>query len=310
MIVSTINEPPISGDVRNNVTRIIREVLQAITTDGSQFVVNDTVWYMSRPRGQVSPCVVNSATYISRSFQQELALRKGWRGETTSAGQRIDGYGEVGLNSQACQLSRDSIIDFLEEYADTTKVLADIGLLFKRFYNMYVARSCFTIDKSVPNSLHHYFTSTPHDDVIRIGLEFETGNIASSFRAFQKLDALFSAGKIDVGVFVTSFDKANCATRIWPGSNRNGSFEELRNRNYQENIAVPLWEFGFQPDRYDSSAMYLGSSCELYEIVPKCEDRTISGQKYEIFFGEDNQEVLKPVGGIVGTDRLTSIQEQ
>ena len=75
-------------------------------------------------------------------------------------------------------------------------------------------------------------------------------NIASSFRSLYKLGFLYSEFEIDAGVFITSIDKNNCATRIWPVSNRNGSFQELKQRNYKRMVVLPLWEFGFAPDGF------------------------------------------------------------
>ena len=75
-------------------------------------------------------------------------------------------------------------------------------------------------------------------------------NIASSFRSLYKLGFLYSESEIDAGVFITSIDKNNCATRIWPVSNRNGSFQELKQRNYKRMVVLPLWEFGFAPDGF------------------------------------------------------------
>jgi hypothetical protein len=131
-----------------------------------------------------------------------------------------------------------------------------------------------------------------------VGVEFETGNIASSFRALTKLGNLFSAGKIDAGVFVTSNDKANCAARIWPASNRNGSFEELRRRRYKDNVALPLWEVGFAPDAFDSSAPYLGIDGSLYRPVASPtvaeEDEEIDGVRYSEWLGERGDTILRP----------------
>lgn len=113
-----------------------------------------------------------------------------------------------------------------------------------------------------------YFAHTGDASVtIRIDLEFETGNIASSFRALDKLETLFVTGFIEYGVFVTSIDKEHAAARIWPQSNRNGSFAELENRNYRNNRTVPLWEFGFEPDAFDPNGPYFNNSV-LYRPVP------------------------------------------
>ena len=73
----------------------------------------------------------------------------------------------------------------------------------------------------------------------------------------MKLSVLFGTGKIDAGVFITSLDKSKAATRIWPARNRNGSFQELQQRQYRVFAELPLWEIGFAPDGFSSTAKYL-----------------------------------------------------
>ena len=129
---------------------------------------------------------------------------------------------------------------------------------------------------------------------LRVGLEFETGNIASSFRALIKLNNLYADGHIDLGVFVASIDKARCATRIWPVTNRNGSFEELDARDFRANLIVPLWEFGFAPDEFSSDVSYLGQDGSVYS--PQSTGRSIdhAGTRYEVWTGDRGRELLRP----------------
>ena len=108
-------------------------------------------------------------------------------------------------------------------------------------------RGCFNLSGLDP-SFHASFRQGTGTVPLRVGLEFETGNIASSFRSLNKLNFLFREGEIDAGVFITSADKGTTAARIWPMSNRNGSFEELERRNYRETISFPVWKFSFAPD--------------------------------------------------------------
>ena len=123
----------------------------------------------------------------------------------------------------------------------------------------------------------------------RIGLEFETGNIASSFRAINKLQTLFNEDLIDVGVFITSKSKENGAARIWPSSNRNGSFEELSNRKYQTQRSYPHIDISFWPDGYDNSAPYFDEhGCfQLSEI----QTARVNGKMYEL--GKNRSGELK-----------------
>jgi hypothetical protein len=295
--VTVVAEPSIQRSLRQRVSNDITAALQAVVTIARRFIVNDSIWYARKRRGGVSPCVVNSASYISSRFQSALEKLPGWKAETTIDGQNIDGYGEFQEQGIGYTLSRTEIFKFLDEYA--TGHLApdvDIGSVTARIYGMYVARNLFELSE-IPDSLHHYFTARPVDAPVRIGVEFETGNIASSFRALTKLGNLFSAGKIDAGVFVTSNDKANCAARIWPVSNRNGSFEELRRRRYKDNVVLPLWEVGFAPDGFDSSAQYLGISGSLYRPAPSPhvaeEDIVIDGVRYSEWLGENGDAILR-----------------
>ena len=157
---------------------------------------------------------------------------------------------------------------------------------------MYIKREMFTLER-IPKELHHYFIKTQSSIKLRVGVEFETGNIGSSFRAILKLNNLFLKQHIDIGVFITSNDKNNCATRIWPVSNRNGSFVELENRNYLDNVNLPLVEFGFSPDSFSSKALYLGENGELF--APKRTDRkiTFKGRVYSVYLGANDEEILK-----------------
>lgn len=94
-------------------------------------------------------------------------------------------------------------------------------------------------------------------------------------------------------MFITSIDKERAAARIWPSSNRNGSFAELENRHYRQNRTVPLWEFGFEPDAFDDSAPFFNNST-LYEPVPT--NRTVKhdGVSYDVF-KRGSEQVLRRV---------------
>jgi hypothetical protein len=171
-----------------------------------------------------------------------------------------------------------------EETPDTTAV---------RLYQMYVARTCFDIG-TLAAKYHPHFTKTTDPKKLRIGLEFETGNIASSFRALTKLGFLYRLGKIDAGVFITATDKQNVAARIWPSANRNGSFEELSARRYRDTIYFPVWEFGFAPDQYDRSAPYLGPKKTTYFLRATGVTKKVGGHDYEVW-NDGKKDLLKRV---------------
>lgn len=160
-------------------------------------------------------------------------------------------------------------------------------MVFSSLYQKYMARRCFLPSENLAPYKNLLATSLGMEK-IRIGLEFETGNIASSFRAFSKLNSLFRLGKIDAGVFITSKDKSTTACRLWPVSNRNGSFEELEKRN----IALPMFEFSFCPDGYSHHAPYLGSGGNTYFLIDQGRTKVIGGIRYRIFTGEKKSDTL------------------
>lgn len=48
--------------------------LQAIRTQGDRFVVNDTIWYWTNPRGHVKATVVNRGLFHSGTFEKRAGL--------------------------------------------------------------------------------------------------------------------------------------------------------------------------------------------------------------------------------------------
>lgn len=282
--------------VEREIEEAITSTLRNITTQEGAFVVNDSPWYFKKRRGGVSLCVVNSASYISTKFQNGLAEKKHWSGEKKLGGQSIDGYCEIDVIGPARKLNKENVITFLEQYLKVTGTSeSQLGVLFSRFYGMYVKRSLFGIEDLCPE-LYPLFTEVDLPPrKLRIGVEFETGNIASSFRAFQKLDGLFAEGLIDAGVFVTCENKGKCSTRIWPASNRNGSIQELKNRKHRSYIAIPLWEFGFAPDGFRDDVPYLGSKGQLYRPKSTNSVIAIESDSFEVWTGENNEELLRKV---------------
>jgi hypothetical protein len=236
------------------VARVVKDVtaaLQAITTVGRRFIINDTPWFWKNPQGQLRPQVVNSAKYLSKKFQDHLRDHRGWETEKSLSRQDIDSYIELPC-AVGYRLDQSRLTEFLSRYA-TEKPEASLDDVFLR----YVKRGCMGLAPVEP-TYHSFFVIGAATERIKIGLEFETGNIASSFRSLNKLNFLFRKGQIDAGVFITSREKTTTAARIWPASNRNGSFQELDQRNYRETISFPIWEVAFAPDGIDRSAPYLG----------------------------------------------------
>ncbi len=57
--------PALPSDVQKRADKEITAALKSITTDGSRFIVNDTVWYMDR-NGVLADCVMNAAWFPLR----------------------------------------------------------------------------------------------------------------------------------------------------------------------------------------------------------------------------------------------------
>jgi hypothetical protein len=268
--------------------------LNAVHTQEGSFIVNPSLWYWKNPKGKIAPSVVNSATFISKKFQTAL-VERGWKKEKTLAGQAIDGY--ICLPTPSGQhVAEDQFIPFFESYTEALNLpFEDWGIEFHRLHPMFGKRKVFEA-QGLPESVQAYLKPSDGALEMRVGLEFETGNIASSFRALIKLENLYQDGLIDAGVFITSNDKASTATVIWPTSNRNGSFEELKARNYNKYLTIPLWEYGFAPDGTSNDAPYLGSDGTTYVPATAGEPLAVGEATYERYEAE-NREILKLVAG-------------
>jgi len=300
MRVTPVSRPAFHPAIDARVDKDVQDALNAVTTVGTQFIVNDSLWYAVNDRQRVTPCVVNQADFISKSFQRQLQTR-GWQPEATIDGQTIDALLEFQVPTPLPTIGVDDAdcIDFVRDYLTTPdgkRALAQgetKGQAFARLHDAFVRRSSVVAPSSLDVSLHKYLKARQPKARFFIGLEFETGNIASSFRALLKLSNLYRQDRIDGGVFVTAIDKANCATRIWPVSNRNGSFEELQRRNYKSDLSLPLWEYGFAPDAFSRTAPYLASNGTIY--APQLTGRTVtvSGTKYAVFLMWDGKEIVQ-----------------
>jgi hypothetical protein len=276
--------------ISDDIVSVVSDTLQEIKTTESSFVINDKLCFKTQTNGNVTPCVTNSATFISSKFQRLLAEKSGCHGETKINGQAFDGFIQRSYNHTGYQIKdRNKLLEVIFVYiAENNMTESMVHTLFPKFYGMYVERDCFDIT-ALPSSTHGLFHETAIISNFRVGVEFETGNVASSFRAINKLGILFQQGVIDAGIFVTSAYRP----RIWPTSNRNGSFPELMNRDYENQISLPLICMGFAPDSYDQNAPFLSRSGSLYNLSNL--NKMDPTNTYDIYRGENNEEILIPV---------------
>jgi len=292
MRVSFVSTPPEpKSELANRIATDVAAALYRVQTLDGRFLVNDRPFFTRKAAGTLKPCVVNTASYISGHFQKALE-GLGWTKEKTVNRQRIDAYIEIPVSGYAFSIPANSFPNVFEEYLDLKyDDLSDVRLdrEASRLYRGYVARTKFQIT-DFPASLRHLFTTRPITSPIRIGLEFETGNIASSFRALMKLEELFSSGHIDLGVFVTCIDKGTCAARIWPQSNRNGSFQELKQREYASGRTVPTFDIGFAPDGFGDYYPFLGKNLKTYKMHPTDRTLTHGGTSYRIWQSPDGEK--------------------
>lgn len=290
----------VSAAINDQVSNAVTTALQAVRTVDNDFVVNDSLWFAENDRGRVTPCVMNSAAFISKTFLAELE-GLGWTKEKEILEQRIDAYVELRTEGPTYRIAPERFVAYFQSFLSMPEgatALSDAGALdrlFSKLYGAYVSRP-FVYPDGLPIHLQAYAVQSSEPLTVRVGLEFETGNIASSFRSLYKLGFLYGEGEIDAGVFITSIDKNTCACRIWPVSNRNGSFQELRQRNYKRMVVLPLWEFGFAPDGFSHKVSFLGSDSQLFEPVSTSNTLTgRDGNKYEVFTGERGKRILRPV---------------
>lgn len=280
--------------IRDSAIEIIQNCLKSITTIDNEFIINDSLFYREQKPNRFTPCVVNSATYISSKFQAYLDSLPNTQGETTIQGQSIDGYINIPYSGTGYTIrDRDRLLEVLHGYIEDNELASSfIYTLFPMFYGMFVGRTKFGIE-GIPNRFSEQFIPEQIETNYRIGVEFETGNIASSFRALNKLFILFQKGEIEAGIFVTSIDKQRASTRIWPQTNRNGSFQELNSRNYREQVSFPLISIGFAPDRFSNTAPLLGKNGDLY--YPKDTGKKHPLGKFRIFSDEESLDILSPI---------------
>ena len=292
MIVNTEHDGDfIPPQILESAISIITSCLNDIKTTEDGFIVNDLVHFRKQRNQRVTPCVMNSATYISKKFQSNLDEIEGCRGETRIIGQDIDGLIKLRYMGHGYIIrDKNRLLEVIHEYIASKDLPSDsVFKLFPMFYGMYVQSNFYDISH-LPLETHVLFDRVDVDREFTLGVEFETGNVASSFRALNKLFVLFQSKHIDAGIFVTSIDKANSATRIWPVSNRNGSFQELKQRDFMRQVSLPLICIGFAPDGFDRNAPFLGRNGLLYRL----ESTNTYDGPYEICLGEDGEEILRP----------------
>lgn len=282
--------PTITRGIREKLIGDVSQALKAVVTEGGEFVVNDTLWFWKNPAGVIRPTVVNSAGYISKTFQNELE-KLGWKKEPTIDGQNFDAMLKFTVSSKCYHLREENFLSLLEDLRD--KGFKDYGVEATPIYRQYVQSSApFLPPPLLPFS--EQFEGEVREYEFRVGLEFETGNIASSFRAIEKLQGLYDGRKIDIGIFVTSKSKSDGAARIWPVSNRNGSFEELRRRRYDARRSYPHIDISFRPDRYDPNAKYIAET-HLYEMKFTGEEVNENGTLYRVASNSKGEQKLLPV---------------
>ncbi len=230
--------------------------------------------------------MVNQADFITGGIERHLERCLGWETQKVlSLGvdgiqeeQKFDAYKVFRTNRgvKLCEIEAGNLI--VKKYVEK---LGFLGLsdFAGKLENYYFARSCFGI--SHPYEDYRECFNHEQTSFLRVAIEIETGNIASSFRSLYKLSALFAASLIDLGVLITSSRKHEGATSIWPSSNRNGSIEELNHRRAFDNLNFPLLRVGFLPDGCSSDAPYLASNGTTYSI-PTESTEVLNGVAYRV----------------------------
>jgi len=274
--------------------RITSDVINAlnINTQGNKFVGNDTLWFQKNPTGKITPTALNSAHFISKTFQENLK-KLGWDIEKTIDDQTFDAYFEKKVSAKVFRPSKKDFPKIIEKIWKIKRKSYEYPIVLMRAWRELI-KIVFKIQyKKIPKNLYSLFPVNSKKKILRVGLEFETGNIASCFRSINKLGILYKENHIDFGILVTFRNKANSACRLFPTSNRNGSFEELDSRKFSKMVDYPLWEVAFEPDSFSKKALYLGSKPnELFE--PKfIKNEIINDIKYECFRSHDGRDLFR-----------------
>jgi hypothetical protein len=71
--VTAVAQPSsVSAPITAQVSHAVTAALQAVRTLGNDFIVNDNLWFAENDRGRLTPCVMNSAAFISKTFLGHL----------------------------------------------------------------------------------------------------------------------------------------------------------------------------------------------------------------------------------------------
>lgn len=261
------------------IDKIKSDIHTSFSFDNNDFKVNPTLHYRYDGK-KLRPTVMNQAEFISKSFQKNLK-KCGWEYDFTIIGQEIDGYIDLLVeNIDTYHINKNQVHGMISKIdPDDSQFIEKITSI----YQMYYQRNCFSPDSEF--NINDY-SKTTGSVSFRVGLEFETGNIASSFRAFSKLNNLYAKNQIDIGVFITSNDKS-VSTRIWPTSNRNGSLEELKKRDFEHELRFPYIIIGFEPEGWDNTIGYLQKNGERYSLEDDVEIISIDEKKYKYYKKRD-----------------------
>ena len=265
----------------------VSTALNSLVTVDQRFVVNDTIWRKratKNNRSTLNPVVVNQADFITKGLEIFLEDNLGWErqktlvlpGDNEEVNQVFDAYKAFGGAVGARLVNEEAEKRLLLSYLNTSgpRHMADFA---RKIAANYRDRGCFILSPDL--QVYNDCFASSQNTAIRVAIETETGNIASSFRSIHKLGALFQAGQIDVGILITSARKQGGATSIWPSSNRNGSIEELNQRCAFSNLSFPLIRVGFMPDALSRTAPYLKDDGTTYTIEP-IEIVTINNVRY------------------------------
>jgi hypothetical protein len=284
----------------------VHSALKGVTTSPEGFVVNDSPWLEVRPSGKATAAVLNEADFISKTFQKRLReLADPWSIEETIEGQKIDAFKRFTASIEGFFLDRDRLRSVVDEFWRDPELFIPLvqsnwphchSVEFDQMVwwlsAMYFRRRLHDVS-IIPQALRHRFLSTGvRDHEIRVAIEFETGNTASAYRAFVKLNALYALDRIDLGIFIAT-SKAD-AHRIWPVSNRNVHFGELTNRGYRRSVFFPIWEIEFRPDTYSTEASYLRGDGTTYRPTATRDVFAHAGSLMPIFL-VDGRRVIPAV---------------
>jgi hypothetical protein len=158
-------------------------------------------------------------------------------------------------------------------------------------YTFSIVRTRHPRSAKISNRLSHFLFRFQNRSscASRLSLRQETSR--ARFELQTNLSTYIES-QIDLGIF-TSNDKPSCAARIWPVTNRNGSFQELDRRGFANGLGVPLWQVGFAPDAFDQQGLYLAEDGSLYTMQATNRRKAIDGLTYEIWTDTKGQERLR-----------------